>query len=48
MCGMSVVRDFEKFKRYNLSEVSKTAKGNNASEGAAEAERDEKSEGVAE
>lgn len=41
------MRDFEKFKRYNLSEVSKTAKGN-ASEGAAEAERDEKSEGVAE
>lgn len=41
MCGMSVVRDFEKLKRYNLSEVLKDANGN-SSEGVTM--KDEKSQ----
>lgn len=30
MCGMSVVKDFEKLKRYNLSEVLKAERASEA------------------
>lgn len=44
MCGISVVRDFEKLKRYNLNEVLKAAKGETG-EGALG--KDEKSQEIA-
>lgn len=40
MCGMSVVRDFEKLKKYNLSEILKAERANAATA----AERDKKSQ----
>ncbi|KAL0638091.1 hypothetical protein Q9L58_002871 [Maublancomyces gigas] len=41
MCGMSVVRDFEKLKRYNLSEILKDERASKAA-----AEGDKKSQEV--